>query len=268
MEPELSPSAVLAVRALLTASCVSWLWITWKLAQRQNPLPREPRPAWQWSWESLPQILGFHSDTFLTDVALGVGAFVVAAFPVFKLQELLTHWFQYEHPMIDALLEHRNLDTLIQVTFGAVIMAPLVEELFFRRLVQGLLEWLELRNDRSSEDTPNWFPRGILPILASSTLFALAHLGQGPAPAPLFVFALLLGYLHLQTHRIVPSIVAHACLNAFSLALVWTSTYTAPAALPPVLPTPVSAVEARQARVIAPVKSASSAAVIFDSLIA
>jgi membrane protease YdiL (CAAX protease family) len=42
------------------------------------------------------------------------------------------------------------------------------------------------------------------PILASSFLFALAHLGNGPSPIALFVFAMFLGYTYQRTHRIVP----------------------------------------------------------------
>jgi membrane protease YdiL (CAAX protease family) len=43
---------------------------------------------------------------------------------------------------------------------------------------------------------------------------------QNPAsdPIPLFFFALVLGYLYNNTHRLVPSMVTHALLNASSLA--------------------------------------------------
>lgn len=63
-------------------------------------------------------------------------------------------------------------------------------------------------------------PHGWAPILGSSLLFAIAHFDQGTAPAPLFLFAVIVGYLYQRTHRITPGIVAHMAFNAASLAMV------------------------------------------------
>ena len=62
----------------------------------------------------------------------------------------------------------------------------------------------------------SWVPIGI-----SSLLFGLAHFGYGPEPVPLFFLALALGYVYNRTHRIVPSIVAHAVFNLFTMVLLW-----------------------------------------------
>jgi membrane protease YdiL (CAAX protease family) len=59
------------------------------------------------------------------------------------------------------------------------------------------------------------------PIVGSALAFALVHLGHGPDPIPLFVFALMLGYLYQKTHRIWPGLVLHASLNAWSLTVLW-----------------------------------------------
>lgn len=58
------------------------------------------------------------------------------------------------------------------------------------------------------------------PIVISALLFAGLHLGHGPDPIPLFVLALGLGYLYQRTHRILPCVVLHFLVNAFSLALL------------------------------------------------
>ena len=50
-------------------------------------------------------------------------------------------------------------------------------------------------------------------------LFPLAKVAADPLP--LFYFALVLGTLYYRTHRIVPSIVTHAALNATTLALLF-----------------------------------------------
>lgn len=64
-------------------------------------------------------------------------------------------------------------------------------------------------------------PFGLMPIAASSLLFGLAHFGYGPEPIPLFLLALSLGYVYFRTHRIVPSIVAHAIFNSFAMLQLW-----------------------------------------------
>lgn len=61
---------------------------------------------------------------------------------------------------------------------------------------------------------------GWFPILVSSFLFSLAHLGQGPSPIPLFVFAMIVGYCYQRTHRLVPCIVAHLVFNGISIGLL------------------------------------------------
>lgn len=91
----------------------------------------------------------------------------------------------------------------------AVIGAPLVEELFFRGLLQGA------------------FTRrvGAVPALfITAIIFSFAHvLNEGPlAPIALFPLALVLGYLRYRTGRLAAGMVAHALFNAslFLLFLV------------------------------------------------
>ena len=64
-------------------------------------------------------------------------------------------------------------------------------------------------------------PHGWVAIVISAAFFGLAHLGYGPEPIPLFFLALVLGYLYNRTHRIVPSMVAHALFNAYSMIALW-----------------------------------------------
>ena len=71
-------------------------------------------------------------------------------------------------------------------------------------------------------------PYGWLPILISSVLFALAHFGYGPDPVPLFVLALILGYVYQRTHRIVPCMVTHALFNLVTMLALWRLVSLAP----------------------------------------
>ena len=64
-------------------------------------------------------------------------------------------------------------------------------------------------------------PRGLLPILISSLLFAVAHSGYGPDPIAIFFLAVILGYVYQRTHRIVPCMVAHALFNSIAMLILW-----------------------------------------------
>ena len=61
----------------------------------------------------------------------------------------------------------------------------------------------------------------VVPIVISAAVFALMHWSHGPDPAALFVLALGLGYLYQRTHRWLPSVVTHACLNGTTMLLLW-----------------------------------------------
>jgi membrane protease YdiL (CAAX protease family) len=91
----------------------------------------------------------------------------------------------------------------------AVIGAPVVEELFFRGLLQGA------------------FTRrvGAVPaIFVTALIFSVAHItSEGPtAPIILFPSGVILGYLRFRTGRLAAGMVAHATFNAslFLLLLV------------------------------------------------
>jgi membrane protease YdiL (CAAX protease family) len=68
-------------------------------------------------------------------------------------------------------------------------------------------------------------PYGWFPIVLSAMAFGLAHFGYGPEPIPLFLLALVLGFLYQRTHRIIPGIVAHALFNLFSMIALWRTLY-------------------------------------------
>lgn len=195
--------------------------------------------------------LGFSLRPLPRDIVYGAVGFLASAPLVYGIQQFFIDVvkIQYEHPLLEALKEKKDPATIAIVTFTAVVAAPLVEEFFFRVLLQGWLEKLDVLHkqkphariveepqesaepvieivgepsavaEKSAAATGlGGLPLGGVPILISSVLFALVHLGHGAAPIPLFVFALVLGYLYQKTHRIWPSLVAHYALNALSMA--------------------------------------------------
>jgi membrane protease YdiL (CAAX protease family) len=94
----------------------------------------------------------------------------------------------------------------VVVTLIAVVGAPIIEELFFRGLVQGA------------------FTRriGAVPaIFVTALIFSAAHLlNEGPfAPYVLFPAAVVLGYLRYRYGRLAPGMVAHGVFNGLAFAL-------------------------------------------------
>ena len=94
----------------------------------------------------------------------------------------------------------------IVVVLVTVVGAPLVEEIFFRGLVQGAFT-------RRVGATPA--------IFITAIIFSMSHVtGEGvAAPLALFPMALLLGYLRCRTGRLATGMVAHATFNALVLLL-------------------------------------------------
>jgi membrane protease YdiL (CAAX protease family) len=161
------------------------------------------------------------AETTAYDIEVGLIGFLTVLLPVVAVQSYLTTYVvEYEHPLIDQVKENPSLNTFFSATIVAVILAPVLEEFAFRNLLQGGLEVLERRLVGADSTERRW-TLGWAPILVSSALFALMHVNHGPAAVPLFLYALMLGYLYFRTHRLLPSIVAHAALNAFSMVQLW-----------------------------------------------
>ncbi len=179
--------------------------------------------------------LGFLPFNLATDLRLGAITFVAAVVPVLGIQLLLTKFFKSEHPVQMLLTKDSSPSVLLLCFLTAVIVAPLAEEFLFRVVLQGWMEAVTMSYRREREGTlvsgdssgsiPDTIasppPLMVWPLVLSSLAFALVHYGHGPDPIPLFFFALMLGYVYQKTHRIWPSLFVHACLNAWSLTLIW-----------------------------------------------
>ena len=157
-----------------------------------------------------------------------------------------------EHPVSDIFQSHPNVLTVLATALVAIVVAPLTEEFFFRVVLQGWLESLFAERDlnviasqaiaqTASSPADNELAPALdmpapiehlsvvaakpsaMPILLSSFIFAIVHLEYGPSAIPLFFFAVVLGYLYRQTHRLWPSVIAHASLNALSTFILVTT---------------------------------------------
>lgn len=159
--------------------------------------------------------LGFDASRIRDDARLGFLAFLAALLPVYGTVAVVSQFFPpTEHPLARLVREHSTAGLLGLVAFSAVVVAPLAEELLFRVILQGWLErQIEVLGERRGRAFATW--SRALPILASSAAFAAMH--EGFERIALFILALFLGFLYQQTHRILPSLILHACINALAV---------------------------------------------------
>lgn len=102
-----------------------------------------------------------------------------------------------------------------------LVVVAIPEELFFRGTVHGLLE-------RAIPPTRRLFGGGIgWALIASSVLFALAHVIVTPDPRRLAVFfpALLFGWMRSATRSILPAAFVHAAANLL-LYILFATTFS------------------------------------------
>ena len=194
--------------------------------------------------------LGWQPENLKRDLVLSVFAFAMVIPPILVLQWLLTLFLDYRHQTLEMLAKNADALTVIASWFGAVLVAPVCEEIFFRGVVQSWLQRLRpgvfAKSDyiltggwdpldgferpiainvsasnsfglETGATRKSWTSSSIWPIVITAAMFGLAHAGQGPAPIPLFFFGLALGYVYQKTGSIVPCILLHMMLNGFSM---------------------------------------------------
>lgn len=161
------------------------------------------------SWRGL----GLTVTDWPTAFRQAAGTVLLVLAPLLGLAAILDRIVPYRHPIVEFLAEHRDAASVTLVWLAACVVAPIVEELFFRRILQG---WLEKRLTASVGAAQ----AGALAIAGASVLFAAAHLGQGLAWVPLVGLGVVLGVLTRETGSIVPGILAHALFNAVSVVFV------------------------------------------------
>jgi len=141
-----------------------------------------------------------------------VGTFVVLAMCAvqYEMSTILWRWQHPEQtpPVHQVLLAVQNTQWgwwgRAQLVVGAVVVAPLAEELFFRGLVLGAV-WRYLRHA--------W-----LAVLTSGLAFGAIH-AQPQDILPLCTLGIVLGYLRTQTRSLVPCLIVHALFNARTMSM-------------------------------------------------
>lgn len=86
--------------------------------------------------------LGFRRHNLRGQIALGLVAAFGSLPMVYMLMFLISQGTntEYDHPLINKMLENATLSTFLLGSFSAVIAAPLAEEFLFRVILQGWLQ--------------------------------------------------------------------------------------------------------------------------------
>ncbi len=156
---------------------------------------------------------------------LAVWPLIIAAIAVttFLGQYIWGQDYQMQrHQELELITEYPQLLLRIAIVVVAAVMAPLLEELLFRGLVQTMIRSalcvrrsafsVTQHAQRSTHNATAW-----LAIAASSGLFTLMHANPGHWPA-LFILSVALGYSYEKSGSLFRPIFAHSLFNTVMIA--------------------------------------------------
>lgn len=145
----------------------------------------------------------------LSDIPLGIAAGVALQIPILGIVVLIMNLIFGEFEpsgraltLVDAASASPLLTILLVLCVA--VGAPVVEELFYRGLVQPAL--IRLTNPTIGI--------GLASLIFGAVHFSLVEL------IPLSVVGLVLGLLAHRTGRLLPAIIAHMAFNSFTLAIL------------------------------------------------
>jgi membrane protease YdiL (CAAX protease family) len=196
----------------------------------------------------------------LAGIVIGLIGFFCFATPSYILSMLLQPLDPRIHPVVKTLQESKDMQFFAYSCISVIILSPLYEEIICRRILQGWLQAVFARQGSGNDtlpservllqiqdgetedefklrvkdslqradilddpsDPPPPRPTCWASILLSSFFFAILHLGAGWASViSLFLFAIGLGLVYQRTGRLVPCIVMHMALNAFTMLMLY-----------------------------------------------
>jgi len=160
------------VAAAFCACLAVWWVVATRLRQGRAVLPREPRR--EVPWEGIDLILVMAVYVALVSVALLLAYVCLgpeAGLPP-AVQDLDKSTSAH---LVEQLIEQGSGWIILICVFSAGVVAPIVEEFFFRLLLQGWLEKTQRRMRRMMPTLRRLVPGAVGPIVLTSLLFARMH---------------------------------------------------------------------------------------------
>lgn len=156
------------------------------------------------AWRRIPwRALGFGKFDWGT-LGIGCGLLVVSYGFIF-IHNLLLMVLGYDTQGDEIIKLFELLETPVWFFLVGAVLAPLVEEIFFRGfLFQGF------------RARYGW----VSSMLLSSAIFAIAHLDPASL-IPTFILGNLLAYLYHRTNSVWPGVIMHVLVNTFGLGFVY-----------------------------------------------
>jgi len=202
---------------------------------------------------ALPYQVGFTCRRPVKDLLAGGIVWLVVTPLCLLIQYGLLHTVQpSKHPAEELLAREAGPAAWMVIGVGVLVLAPLVEEILFRGVIQpwfvqepaladltmliAILAWI-IRGAGLDTIWPmlllvtaapgyiiferltrRWLPRpgAARAIFAASLLFAAIHFDVWPTPIPLFFFSLGVGYLAYRTQSLLGPIFVHVFFNLVS----------------------------------------------------
>jgi membrane protease YdiL (CAAX protease family) len=169
---------------------------------------------------------GLNAKTIVRDI---FGAFVnlLAVWPLIAAAILVIRFLgrhiwgkgyqMPEHQELQLISHYSQLPLRIVIVIVAVVVAPPLEEMLFRGLLQTMLRSM-LENARLRTAAAAW-----LAIAMVSGLFAMMHANASHWPA-LFILSMCMGYTYEKSGSLFRSIFIHALFNGLSVAAALSQT--------------------------------------------
>ena len=160
-----------------------------------------------------------HKDFFATFLnLLSVWPLMMAAMTLTMFIGKLFFGPQYEisqHEQLELITVYSRWQLRILVFVVAVVIAPVLEEMIFRGLIQTVIRsFFESRDSKLKTRSRVW-----LPIFISSGLFSMVH-GNVPHWPALFLLGVCLGYAYEKSGSLFRPIFIHAFFNAITIIFV------------------------------------------------
>lgn len=172
------------------------IWVVWRAAGKKFFKGNRTLPP-------------LHEGPLGPKIWLGLG-FGIALFLVSSvLLSLLNAAFREPEDSMWTIIKELPPFAVTVVLFQGVVLAPILEEVFFRGMLLGVFRLVE---------------RPWAGVAVSSALFGMAHMQGVATVLSIMVMGAFLGLLALKTRSIVPGIVAHFVNNALSFGLLLAGT--------------------------------------------
>jgi membrane protease YdiL (CAAX protease family) len=147
---------------------------------------------------------GVRTQRWPAQIGLGALTFLASILPVMAVLLATQAWRTREtqHPYLQALMSAEGWPLLAWIAWAVVVLAPLLEELMYRVILQSTCERF----------APAW-----LAVVGVAVLFSAVH---NPTDIlPLIPLALLLGYVYHRTRSYLSVVTAHGLFNLANLLL-------------------------------------------------